>query len=73
MSIDMRAVGRTGLTGWRGKLASRVAQPISERTKFSRRDAEALIGWLFLALAILQFVKLVRTATRAGREASAAA
>jgi hypothetical protein len=73
MSIDMRAVGRTGLTGWRGKLADQVAQPISERTKLSRLDAKALIGWLFLALAILQFVKLVRTAIRAGREASAAA
>ena len=33
-------------------------------------DIEALIGWAFLGLAVLQFVKLARTAVQAGREAS---
>jgi hypothetical protein len=51
-------------------MASKVAEPVAGRTSLRKVDVEALIGWAFLALAVLQFVKLVRTSVRAGREAS---
>ena len=68
MALDVRAMGKAGLTGWRGKVASKVAQPVSDHTPLTAVDVEALIGWAFLALAVLQFVKLVRTTVRAGRQ-----
>jgi hypothetical protein len=71
MDVDVRAMGRAGLTGWRRKMASKVADPVADHTPLKRMDVEALLGWAFLALAVLQFVKLVRTTVRAGREASA--
>ena len=70
MAVDVRAMGRAGLTGWRSKMASKVAEPVSDRTPLRKVDVEALIGWAFLGLAALQFVKLVRTTIRAGRAAS---
>jgi hypothetical protein len=70
MDVDVRAMGKAGLTGWRGKMASKVADPVSDHTPLRKIDVEALIGWAFLGLAVLQFVKLVRTTVRAGREAT---
>jgi hypothetical protein len=68
MAVDVKAMGRAGLTGWRGKMAEKVADPISDHTPMRKIDVESLIGWIFLGLAVLQFVKLVRTTVRAGRE-----
>jgi hypothetical protein len=73
MAVDVSAMGKAGLTGWRGKVAPRVARALSQRVGLSRSAIEAIIGWAFLGLAVLQFVKLVRTAIRAGHEASAQA
>jgi hypothetical protein len=72
MAVDVRAMGKAGLTGWRGKMASKVADPVSDHTRLKRVDVEALIGWAFLALAVLQFARVVRSTVRAGREASSA-
>lgn len=71
MAVDVRAMGRAGLTGWRRKMASKVADPVADHTPMRKIDVEALIGWAFLGLAVVQFVKLVRTTVRAGREATA--
>ena len=70
MAVDMRAMGRAGLTGWRSRMASKVADPVSDDTPLRKIDVESLIGWAFLGLLVLQFVNLVRTTVRAGREAS---
>jgi hypothetical protein len=70
MAVDMRGMGRAGLTGWRSKMASKVADPVSDHTPLRKIDVESLIGWAFLGLAVLQFVKLVRTTVRAGHQAA---
>jgi hypothetical protein len=70
MAVDMRAMGRAGLTGWRSRMASKVADPVSDHTPLRKIDVESVIGWAFLGLAVLQFVKLIRTTVRAGREAT---
>jgi hypothetical protein len=65
--MDVRAMGKVGLSGWRGKIGSRVAERVSERSQFSKEQIEALIGAIFLALAAWQFFKLVRQVLQAGR------
>jgi hypothetical protein len=65
--VDLTAMGRVGLTGWRGKVAERMAEPISENTGLTKAQVEALFGALFLALTLWQFFKLFRRVWRAGR------
>jgi len=65
--VDLTAMGRVGLTGWRGKLAGRMAAPISENTGLTQEQVEALFGAIFLALTFWQFFKLFRRVWRAGQ------
>jgi dsRNA-specific ribonuclease len=65
--VDLTAMGKVGLTGLRGKLGQRVAEPISERTSLTQDQVEALIGAIFLALTFWQFFKLFRRVWRAGQ------
>jgi hypothetical protein len=65
--VDLTAMGRVGLTGWRGRVAQRVAPSISERSKLTPEQVEALIGAIFLALTIWQFIKLLRRVWTAGQ------
>lgn len=65
--MDLTAMGKVGLTGWRGAVASRVAEPLSDKLPLSRDEIEALIGGVFLALATWEFVKLLRRVAKAGR------
>ncbi len=66
--MNVTAMGKVGLTGWKGKLGSKVANSVSSRTSLSQDQVEALIGAVFLALAFYQFVKLARKILEAGRE-----
>ena len=65
--MDLTAMGKVGLTGWRGAVASRVAEPLSDKLPLSQDQVEALIGGVFLALATWEFVKLLRRVAKAGR------
>jgi hypothetical protein len=62
-------VGRAGLTGWRAKVARRASGPVASRTRFTEEQVEAIIGGVFLILATVQFVSLLRKVWRAGRQA----
>jgi len=66
-SVDLTAMGRVGLTGWRRRIAQRVAPSISERSKLTAEQVEAVIGAIFLALNIWQFIKLLRRVWVAGQ------
>ena len=66
--MDYRAMGKVGLSGFRGKIGSKVAERVSERSQFSQDQIEAFLGAVFLALAAWQFFKLVRQVLQAGRE-----
>ena len=61
------ATGRAGLSGARAKMARRVSSPVAARTGLTERQVEAIIGGVFLALAVIQFVSLVRRTTNAWR------
>jgi hypothetical protein len=66
-SVDLTAMGRVGLTGWRRKVAQRLAEPVSENTRLTKEQVEALLGALFLALTFWHFFKLVRRVWKAGQ------
>jgi hypothetical protein len=70
--MDLTAMGRVGLIGWRGRLTERIAEPVSERTRYSKEQIEALIGGIFLALTFWQFVRLFRRVWQAGKGESLA-
>jgi hypothetical protein len=57
-------VGRSALTGWRGRVARPLARPIARRTGFTQEQVEALIGLLLLAYALY---RVLRPALRAAR------
>ncbi len=65
--MDVTAMGRAGLTGWRAKVVPRVAEPVSSAVPLSAEQVEALIGGIFLLLSAWQFYKLFRRVWRAGR------
>jgi hypothetical protein len=65
--VDLTAMGRVGLSGMRGKLAARLAEPVSEKTSLTKEQVEAIFGAIFLALTFWQFFKLIRRVWRAGR------
>jgi hypothetical protein len=60
-------MGRVGLSGMRGKLAARLAEPVSENTSLTKEQVEAIFGAMFLALAFWQFFKLIRRVWKAGQ------
>ena len=65
--MDVTAMGKVGLSGWRGAVVSRVAEPLSEKVPLSQEQIEALFGGIFLVLATWEFVKLLRRVVQAGR------
>jgi len=65
MRAEERAVeiGSASLTGVRGRVAKSVAKPIALRTGLTRKQAEAIIGFLILTYGIYRVVRpLVRAA-----------
>lgn len=60
-------LGEAALSGWRGKVASGIAGPVSRRSPVDRGTVEAVIGLLFFGLAVLY---AVRTAAKATKQAS---
>jgi hypothetical protein len=65
--VDLTAMGRVGMSGVRGKLAARLAEPVSENTSLTKEQVEAIFGAIFLALTFWQFFKLVRRVWKAGQ------
>ena len=60
----MRISGEQALLGWRERVADAVAGPAERHTPLDRSRARALIGWVFLLLAVAY---VLRTARSMGR------
>jgi hypothetical protein len=58
--INVKAMGRAGLTGVRGRVAERVAGRISQRTRFTEEQIEAILGGVLLVVAFVQFFRTMR-------------
>jgi hypothetical protein len=55
-----RALGEHALQGWRKRVVDAAAPRIAKRTPMRERDIRAVIGLLFIALAIRQLVVTLR-------------
>jgi hypothetical protein len=62
--MNVREMGKVGLTGWRGRAADAVARPVARRTKFDEDQVKAIIGALFLAYTVY---RLARSLYRAAK------
>jgi hypothetical protein len=69
MGVHDRAVtiGNASLTGVRGRVAKSVSEPVAKRTRLSREEVQAILGFLLLAYTVY---RLVRPLIRATREQS---
>ena len=65
--MDYTAMGTAGRSGLKGKVGEKVAERVSDKSRFDQDQIQALIGAVFLALAAWQFFKLVRQVLQAGR------
>jgi hypothetical protein len=68
LEMDAVALGESGLAGWRDKLASRVAPPVSARTPLGEEQVRGVIGGVFFVLAAYYVMATVRRAMGQARE-----
>ena len=61
------AMGQVGLTGWTGKAARPVARAVARRTGRPEAQILSLIGAVFLAIALIDFLREVDAVIAAGR------
>ena len=61
------AMGQAGLSGPARTAVQPVARSIARRTGRSEADVLALIGGVFLAMALISFLRKVDTVIKAGR------
>jgi hypothetical protein len=62
--MGITELGETALVGWRGKVASGVARPVSARTGVGEDQVRAIIGALFFVLAAYYIAGTVRRALK---------
>ncbi len=60
--MDATALGQTALAGWREKVATGIAGPVSERSRLRDDQIRALVGALFFALAVYYVIGTLRRA-----------
>jgi hypothetical protein len=68
MGVHDRAVtiGNASLTGVRGRVARSVSEPVAKRTRLSREEVQAILGFLLLAYTVYRLVRPLIRATREG-------
>jgi hypothetical protein len=64
---NFAAMGQAGLTGRTRDVARPLARAIARRTGRSEADILSLMGTALLAMAVINFVRLVSTVIKAGR------
>ena len=66
---NLVAMGQAGLTGWTREVARPVARAVARRTGRPEPEILAAIGAVFLAMAVINFLREVDTVIAAGRTA----
>ena len=62
--MKVKEVGHAGLTGWKEKVADRVAPAVAGRTRFGEDQVRAAVGGVFFVLATVYVVKTAATVIR---------
>jgi hypothetical protein len=60
-------LGKTGLQGWREKVADGVSRPVARRAPVEEDQVRAVIGAAFFVLAVIYIVKTISAAARQAR------
>ena len=63
--MDATKLGQAGLVGWQRKVAERIAEPVSRRTRLTSDQLLAVIGAVFLVLELRRFIRMARAAREA--------
>ncbi|MGY1711132.1 MULTISPECIES: hypothetical protein [Geodermatophilus] len=58
--MDTISLGKSGLKGWRARVADTVAPPVARRAGVADDDVRAVIGALFFALSVVYVVGTVK-------------
>jgi hypothetical protein len=60
-------LGKTGLQGWREKVADGISQPVAKRAPLEEDQVRAIIGAAFFVLSVIYVAKTISAAARHGR------
>jgi hypothetical protein len=60
-------LGKTGLQGWREKVANGISPPVAKRAPVAEDQVRAVIGAGFFILALIYVLKTISAATRQAR------
>ena len=65
--MDVKRIGHAGLVGWREKAGDKAASVISKRTRLDVDTVRAVLGAVFLALAVKTTIDMATRLTRVAR------
>ena len=65
--MDVKRIGQAGLVGWREKAGDKAASVISKRTRLDADTVRAVLGAVFLALAVKTTIDMATRLTRVAR------
>jgi hypothetical protein len=63
--MDATKLGQAGLVGWHRKVAERIAEPVSRRTRLTSDQVMAVVGAVYFVLTLRQFIRMARAAREA--------
>ena len=64
--MDANKLGQAGLVGWQRKVAERIAEPVSRRTRLTSDQLMAVVGAVFFVLELRRLFRMARAAREAG-------
>ena len=59
--------GKTGLQGWREKVANGISPPVAQRAPLEEDQIRAVIGAAFFVLSVIYVAKTISAAARQAR------
>ena len=65
--MDVKRIGHAGLVGWREKAGDKAASVISKRTRLDADTVRAVVGAVFLAMAVKTMIDMATRLSRAAR------
>jgi len=65
--MDVKRIGHAGLVGWREKAGDKAASVISKRTRLDADTVRAVLGAVFLAMAVKTTIDMATRLTRVAR------
>ena len=63
--MNAKDLGKTGLAGWREKVADKAAPPVAARTPIDEDTIRAVLGSLFFVLSLVYVASTVKRALQA--------